>query len=202
VNTSLAFPAPMARLVEQLNRLPGIGPKSAQRLAFFLLCAPEEQTRFLTETITAVKEKIIFCSICQNMTETDPCPLCQSSDRDRTKICVVEEPLDVLALERSRVYEGMYHVLHGVISPADGVGPDDLKIQELLVRIRGGGVEEVIVATNPKLEGDAMSMYLQRLLVPFGVKVTRLARGLPVGSDLEYTDEVTLSRALEGRQEI
>lgn len=202
MNTSLAFPAPMARLVEQLNRLPGIGPKSAQRLAFFLLCAPEEQTRFLTETITAVKEKIIFCSICQNMTETDPCPLCQSSDRDRTKICVVEEPLDVLALERSRVYEGMYHVLHGVISPADGVGPDDLKIQELLVRIRGGGVEEVIVATNPKLEGDAMSMYLQRLLVPFGVKVTRLARGLPVGSDLEYTDEVTLSRALEGRQEI
>ncbi|MDY6833892.1 MAG: recombination mediator RecR [Chloroflexota bacterium] len=192
----------MAQLVEQLNRLPGIGPKSAQRLAFFLLCAPEEQTRFLTETITAVKEKIIFCSICQNITEADPCLLCQSGDRDHTKICVVEEPLDVLALERSRVYDGMYHVLHGVISPADGVGPDDLKIEELLVRIREGGVEEVIVATNPKLEGDAMSMYLQRLLMPFGVKITRLARGLPVGSDLEYTDEVTLSRALEGRQEI
>ncbi len=192
---------PMARLIEELNRLPGIGPKSAQRLAYFLLRAPAEQAKSLAEAIVAMKEKIIFCSVCQNITEDDPCPLCQSQARDHTCICVVEEPLDVLALERTRGYQGLYHVLHGVLSPADGIGPDDLKMKELQNRLRGGQVQEVILATNSNLEGEATAMYLHRLLASLGIKVTRLARGLPFGSDLEYADEVTLTRALEGRQD-
>ena len=193
---------PMARLIQELNKLPGIGPKSAQRLAYFLLRAPEEEARALAEAIIAIKERITFCSLCQNITESDPCPICQDNNRERDKICVVEKPLDVLALERTRGYHGLYHVLHGVLSPMDGVGPEDLKIKELLSRLEGGSVKEVILATNPNLEGEATAMYLQRLIAPLGIKVTRLARGLPFGSSLEYADEVTLTRALEGRQEI
>jgi recombination protein RecR len=193
---------PVSRLIEELNKLPGIGPKSAQRLTYFLVRMPEKEARALAEAILDVKEKIILCSICHNISDSDPCLICRGEGRDRTKLCVVEEPLDILALERTRGYRGLYHVLHGVISPMDGIGPDDLKIRELLKRIEDGGVEEVILATNPNLEGEATAMYIHRLLAPMGVRVTRLARGLPVGADLEYADEVTLTRALEGRQEI
>ena len=192
----------VARLIEELHRLPGIGPKSAQRLAYFLLRTPEEQARALAEAIVDVKEKVVFCSQCQNITESDPCPICQDKERDHTKICVVEEPLDILALERTRGYNGLYHVLHGVLSPMEGIGPDELKMKELMARLENGSVQEVILATNPNLEGEATAMYLQRSIAPLGVKVTCLARGLPFGSDLEYADEVTLTRALEGRQEI
>lgn len=193
---------PMARLIEELHKLPGIGPKSAQRLAYFLLRASEEQAKDLAEAIVAVKEKIVLCSQCQNITESTPCPICQGDGRDHTKICVVEEPMDVLALERTRGYNGLYHVLHGVISPMEGIGPEKLRIKELLARLQGGSIQEVILATNPNLEGEATAMYLHRSIASLGIKVTHLARGLPFGSDLEYADEVTLSRALEGRQEI
>jgi recombination protein RecR len=193
---------PMAQLIEELHKLPGIGPKNAQRLAYFLLHAPEEQARALAEAIIAVKEKIIFCSVCQNITEVDPCAVCQDEQRDRSKICIVEKPLDILPLERTHGYDGLYHVLHGAISPMDGVGPEDLRIRELLARLQNSSVQETILATNPNLEGEATAMYLQRLIAPLGIKVTRLARGLPFGSSLEYADEVTLTRALEGRQEI
>lgn len=193
---------PVSRLIEELHRLPGIGPKTAQRLAYFLLRAPEEQARALAEAIVTVKEKIVLCSLCQNITEAEPCFVCRDERRDRAKICVVEKPLDVLALERTRNYDGLYHVLHGVLSPMEGVGPADLKIEELLVRLRDGSVREIILATNPNLEGEATAMYLSRLVAPLGVKVTRLARGLPFGGDLEYADQMTLARALEGRQEI
>lgn len=193
---------PMARLIEELHKLPGIGPKNAQRLAYFLLHASEEQARALAEAIVAVKEKIVFCSICQNITEAAPCPICRDDERDHSKICVVGKPLDILPLERTRAYDGLYHVLHGVISPMEGVGPENLRIRELLDRLHGESVQEIILATNPNLEGEATAMYLQRLIVPLGIKVTRLARGLPFGSDLEYADEVTLTRALEGRQEM
>lgn len=192
----------MAQLIEELNKLPGIGPKSAQRLAFHLLRAPEAEARALSEAILAVKDRIVLCSICQNISETDPCPLCQGNQRDSTIICVVEEPLDILALERTQSYKGLYHVLHGAISPMDGIGPDDLKIKALLSRLQSGSVEEVILATNPNLEGEATAMYLQRMIEPLGIRATRLARGLPFGSDLEYADEVTLTRALEGRQQV
>jgi len=193
---------PVARLIEELHKLPGIGPKSAQRLAYFLLRTSEEEARALAEAIVAVKEKIIFCSQCQNIAEIDPCPICQDESRDHTKICVVEEPLDILALERTRGYNGLYHVLHGVLSPMEGVGPEELRIKELVDRLQGGSTQEIILATNPNLEGEATVMYLHRLIAPLGIKITRLARGLPFGSDLEYADEVTLTRALEGRQEI
>ena len=193
---------PMAQLIEELHKLPGIGPKNAQRLAYFLLHAPEEQARALAEAIIAVKEKIIFCSVCQNITEVDPCAVCQDEQRDRSKICIVEKPLDILPLERTRGYNGLYHVLHGAISPMEGVGPEDLRIRELLARLQNSSVQETILATNPNLEGEATAMYLQRLIAPLGIRVTRLARGLPFGSSLEYADEVTLTRALEGRQEI
>lgn len=192
----------MAQLIEELHKLPGIGPKNAQRLAYFLLHAPEEQARALAEAIIAVKEKIIFCSVCQNITEVDPCAVCQDEQRDRSKICIVEKPLDILPLERTHGYNGLYHVLHGAISPIEGVGPEDLRIRELLARLQDNSVQEIILATNPNLEGEATAMYLQRLIAPLGIKVTRLARGLPFGSSLEYADEVTLTRALEGRQEI
>jgi recombination protein RecR len=192
----------MAQLIEELHKLPGIGPKNAQRLAYFLLHAPEEQARALAEAIIAVKEKIIFCSVCQNITEVDPCAVCQDEQRDRSKICIVEKPLDILPLERTRGYNGLYHVLHGAISPMEGVGPEDLRIRELLARLKNSSVQETILATNPNLEGEATAMYLQRLIAPLGIKVTRLARGLPFGSSLEYADEVTLTRALEGRQEV
>ena len=193
--------APVARLVEEFHKLPGIGPKTAQRLTYYLIRMPEEESRALAEAILAVKERIVLCSRCYNITESNPCAICDNANRDQTSICVVEEALDVLALERTRSYRGLYHVLHGVISPMNGIGPDDLKIQPLLDRLRSGEVQEVILATNPNLEGEATSMYIQRLISPLGVKVTRPARGLPVGGDLEYADEVTLARAIEGRQE-
>jgi recombination protein RecR len=194
--------APLARLIEELYKLPGIGPKSAQRLAYYILRQPAAEARALAAAILEVKEKIAFCSRCQNVTDVDPCRLCTDERRDRSAICVVEEPQDVMVVERSGSYKGLYHVLHGAISPMDGIGPEDLKIKALLDRLEAGGVTEVILATNPNLEGEATAMYLARLLRPLGVKVTRLARGLPVGGDLEYADDVTLARALEGRQEM
>jgi len=193
---------PVSRLIEEFHKLPGIGPKTAQRLTYFLIRMPEEEARSLAEAVLAVKDRIVLCSTCQNITDSDPCIVCRGEGRDRTKICVVEEPLDILPLERTREYKGLYHVLHGVISPMDGIGPDDLKIKELLARLQDGVVTEVVLATNPNLEGEATAMYLQRLIGPLGIKLTRLARGLPFGADLEYADEVTLTRALENRQEI
>jgi len=194
--------APVVRLIEEFHKLPGVGPKSAQRLTYYLLRAPQEEARALAQAILEMKEKITFCSICQNVTDRDPCLICANSERDPSLLCVVEEPLDILALERTRSYNGLYHVLHGVISPMDGVGPEHLKVAELLERLKGGSVQEVILATNPNLEGEATAMYLGRLLRPLGVRVTRLARGLPSGADLEYADDLTLTRALEGRQEM
>jgi recombination protein RecR len=193
---------PVSRLIEEFNKLPGIGPKTAQRLTYFLLRAPAEQTQALAEALLRMKERTIFCSVCFNITESDPCSLCLDTSRDRGAICVVEEPLDVLALERTRVFKGLYHVLHGAISPVDGIGPEDLRIHELLARLKNDEVREILLATNPNLEGEATSMYLHRLLGPLGLRVTRLARGLPVGGDLEYADEVTLTRAIEGRREM
>lgn len=198
-----ALPAgPVARLIEEFHKLPGIGPKTAARLAYHILRMPEAGARSLAEAILDVKEKIVLCSICQNLTDADPCALCSSPDRDRTLLCIVEEPLDILAMERTGQFKGLYHVLHGRISPMEGIGPDDLKIAELLRRLQGGSVKEVILATNPNLEGEATAMYLQRLIAPVGVRVTSLARGLPMGGDLEYADEITLGRAIEGRREI
>lgn len=198
---SSALAAPLARLVEEFYKLPGIGPKSAQRLAYYLLRMPETEAQALAAAIIEVKERVTFCSICQNVTEADPCRVCSDPVRDRTVICVVEEPLDILAIERTQAYRGLHHVLHGAISPMDGIGPEDLKIRELLERFRTDEVREVILATNPNLEGEATAMYLSRLIRPLGIKTTRLARGLPAGGDLEYADDVTLTRALEGRQE-
>ncbi len=192
---------PVARLIEQLHRLPGIGPKSAQRLAYHLIRVPAEQAAALADAITAVKEQTTFCSRCQNITEADPCTICANPARDGARICVVQEPLDVLAIERTGAFKGLYHVLHGIIDPMNGVGPEDLRIRELLRRIGEGAVSEVVVATNPTVEGEATAMYVRTLIAPLGPRVTRLARGLPVGGDLEYADDLTLSRALEGRQE-
>lgn len=195
---------PIARLVDAFHRLPGIGPKSAQRLAYHVLRAAEEEARDLAEALMDVKRSVVLCARCQNVTTENPCRICLDTGRERVIICVVEEPLDVVAIERTGGFHGLYHVLHGVISPADGVGPEDLKIAELLTRIRDvdRDITEVIVATNPNLEGEATSMYLGRLLRPLGIRVTRLARGLPAGADLEYADDVTLGRALEFRQEV
>jgi recombination protein RecR len=196
-------PRAVTRLIEEFHRLPGIGPKTAQRLTFYLLRAPKEQALSLAETLTHLKEKIVTCAICQNIAEENPCAICRDEARERSIICVVEEPLDVLALERTREYRGLYHVLHGAISPVEGIGPEDLRVQELLTRIqREPGTNEIVLATNPNLEGEATAMYLERLIKPLGIRLTRLARGLPVGGDLEYADEVTLTRALEGRQEV
>ena len=192
---------PVSRLVEEFHKLPGIGPKMAQRLTYYLVRMPEEEARSLAAAVLAVKEHIVLCSQCYNVAESDPCGLCSDPDRDQSSICVVEEPLDVQAFERTGVFKGLYHVLHGVISPINGIGPDDLRVQPLLGRLKNGAVQEVILATNPNLEGEATSMYIHRLISPLGVKVTRPAMGLPVGGDLEYADEVTLGRALEGRQE-
>jgi recombination protein RecR len=193
--------APVAKLIEELHRLPGVGPKGAQRLAYHLLRASKDEAAALAEAILEVKDKIILCTVCQNTTDVDPCTICSDDARDRSVICVVEEPMDILAIERTRGHKGLYHVLHGSISPMEGVGPEQLKIRELLERLRDGIVTEVIMATNPNLEGEATSMYVSRLVQPLGVKVTRLARGLPVGGDLEYADDLTLARALENRQE-
>lgn len=195
-------PEPIQRLVEAFHRLPGIGPKSAQRLAYHILRTSEQEASALAQAVLDVKQRIRLCSQCLNITEADPCSFCQDSRRDRTIVCVVEQPLVVLAIERSGGYRGLYHVLHGVLNPMDGVGPEHIHLRELVVRLQAGDIQEVIMATNPSLEGEATAMYIQRLVGPAGVKVTRLARGLPSGADLEYTDDVTLARALEGRQEI
>ena len=197
-----ATPRPVVRLVEELSRLPGIGPKTASRLTYFLLRSPTEQALSLSEAIRQVKEGTVICSVCFNIAEASPCLICSDANRDRTQICVVEEPLDVLALERTRRYHGLYHVLHGAISPVEGIGPEELKIRELLIRVKKGTVHEVLLATNPNLEGEATAMFIARQILPLGIRVTRLARGLPVGGDLEYADEVTLAQALDGRRDI
>jgi len=189
------------KLIQELNKLPGIGPKSAQRLTYYLLRAPEEQAKLLAEAILSVKQKITLCSICFNVTESDPCLICRSDHRDRSKICIVEQPQDILALEHTKIYKGLYHVLHGAISPTEGVGTGDIRINELVKRLQDGSVNEVILATNPNLEGEQTAMYLNKLISPLGIRVTRLARGLPFGTELEYADDVTLTRAIEGRQE-
>jgi recombination protein RecR len=193
--------AAVQRLVQEFSRLPGIGPKSAQRLAYHLLRAPEEQSRLLAEALLSLKEETKLCSVCFNVTDTDPCLICQSSDRDRSQICVVEQPQDILALEHTGTFNGLYHVLHGAISPMEGVGTDDVRIKEFMERLQDGSVSEVILATNPNLEGEQTAMYINRLVSPLGIRVTRLARGLPFGTELEYADDVTLTRALEGRRE-
>ncbi len=192
----------LARLIQELNKLPGIGPKSAQRLAYFIIRLPDAEAYDLADAISAVKRSIMFCGQCQNLTDSNPCAVCANSQRNREQICVVEEPLDVLALERTHCYRGLYHVLHGVLSPLNGVGPEQIKLRELFARVSGGEVKELVIATNPTLEGEATAMYISRHLAGSDVKVTHLARGLPVGGSLEYTDELTLSRAFQGRQEM
>ena len=196
------FPAALERLSEQFARLPGIGSKTAQRLAFQVLSMPQEQAQEFAGAILDAKRQVHTCPVCQNLTDQELCPICADDTRDHSTICVVAEPRDVIAMERSREYTGVYHVLHGVISPLNHVGPDDIRIRELLNRLKDGSVQEVIMATNPDTEGEATAMYLSRLLRPIGLKVTRLAYGIPVGSQLEYADEVTLLRALEGRREM
>ena len=196
------YPDPVARLIEALQRLPGIGPKTAQRLTFFLLKRPVEEVRELSESLLAVKDQIVYCRLCFNITDEDPCRICADPSRDSRLLCVVEEPNDLLAMERTGEYRGRYHVLLGALSPLDGIGPDDLKVKELLVRLEVGETTEVILATNPNVEGEATALYLAKLLRPLGLRVTRIARGLPVGGDLEYADQVILSKALEGRREI
>ena len=197
-----AIPEPVTQLTEAFSRLPGIGPKTAARLTFYLLRAPDDYSLSLAGALTNLKTQTRFCSVCFNITVDDPCAICNSRDRDANTIAVVEEPLDLMALERTGIYRGQYHVLHGAISPVSGIGPDDLKIRELVARVENGAAGEVIIATNPGMEGDATAMYLQRELAGAGVKVTRLARGLPTGGDLEYVDSVTLMQALEGRSEL
>jgi len=199
---SKATPEPVTKLIEAFSRLPGIGPKTASRLTYFLLRAPDELSVGLADALRDIKEKTCFCSVCGNITVDDPCGICSDPRRDPALICVVEEPLDLLAIERTASYNGLYHVLNGAISPVNGIGPDDLRIKELVQRVDVGNVKEVIIATNPGQEGDATAMYLRRELQDKSVKVTRLARGLPVGGDLEYVDAVTLLRALQGRNEL
>ena len=196
------FPASLENLIDQFASLPGIGRKSAQRLAFYLLAQPEEKARGFAEAVVAAREGVHCCRVCQNLTEDELCPICASDRRDRSVICVVSEPRDVLSIERGREYNGLYHVLHGVLSPMSHVGPDDIRIKELLQRVAEEDVEEVIMATNPDTEGEATAMYIARLLKPFGVRVTRLAYGIPVGSNLEFADDATLGRAIEGRTEM
>ncbi len=188
-------------LIQEFNKLPGIGPKSAQRIVFHLLRAGDEQSKLLAEAILTLKRKITLCSICCNVTEADPCTICRNDQRDHSQICIVEQPQDILALEHTGIYHGLYHVLHGAISPAEGIGTDDIRVRELMNRLKDGSVSEIILATNPNLEGEQTAMYLSRLITPLGIRVTRLARGLPYGTELEYADDVTLTRAIEGRQE-
>jgi recombination protein RecR len=195
-----ALARPLARLIDELGKLPGVGPKTAQRLAYHILRTPAPDAEALAAAIRSVKTDLRYCGICFNIAETDPCALCSSDERDATVVCVVEEPLDVLAIERTGQFTGRFHVLHGAISPVNGVRPDDLKISQLVARVKAGGIEELILATNPNLEGEATSMYIAQLLAGSGARLTRLARGLPMGGDLEYADEVTVSRALEGRR--
>ncbi|MEE3004114.1 MAG: recombination mediator RecR [Chloroflexota bacterium] len=192
----------LARLIQELNRLPGIGPKSAQRLAYYLIRLPNEEALALADAISAVKSNILFCQQCQNLTDSSPCSICAEPQRNQEQICIVEDPMDVLALERTHAFHGLYHVLHGVISPLNGVGPDQLKLKELFSRLTQEGIKELIIATNPTLEGEATAMYIRRHLAGQDLKITHLARGLPVGGSLEYTDDLTLSRAFQGRQEL
>tara|TARA_B100000686_G_C16792464_1_gene979755 strand:+ start:894 stop:1514 length:621 start_codon:yes stop_codon:yes gene_type:complete len=200
VNSFSGVPEPLTRLINELSKLPGIGPKSAQRLAFHLLRSSEETTKALVIAVEDMKKQVDLCSICFHITDKDPCQLCQDEERDESVLCVVEQALDVIVLERTGQYRGRYHVLQGVLNPMEGIGPEDLRIGELLQRVQSGNIGEVIMATNPSLEGESTAMYVQRLLMPHGVRITRLARGLPSGADLEYTDEITLAHAFEGRQ--
>jgi recombination protein RecR len=196
------IPDSVTRVIEGFSQLPGIGPKTASRLTFYLLRRPAEQAESLADALRDLKRKTVFCSSCFGITEQSPCAVCSDEGRDRSIVCVVEEPLDVLAIDRTGEYQGLYHVLHGAISPVEGIGPDELRINELLARLKTEPIREVLIATNPNMEGEATAMYLAQLLQPMGVRVTRLARGLPVGGDLEYADAVTLGRALEGRREM
>ncbi len=193
---------PINRLIREFNKLPGIGPKSAQRIAFYMLRAPEENARLLAEAIMAVKQQIKLCSSCFNVTDSDPCPICRNAERDQSKICIVEQPQDILAIEHTRAYKGLYHVLHGAISPTEGVGSGDIRVRELLERLRKNGAGEVIMATNTNMEGEQTAMYLHHLISELGIRVTRLARGLPFGTELEYADDVTLTSAFEGRRDL
>ena len=198
----MSLPEPLLRLIEELQRLPGIGPKGAQRLAFHILKTPREQAERLVDALREVKERVTYCSVCSNITDVDPCFFCTNTGRDSRVICVVEEPENVAAVEKTRDFKGKYHVLMGALSPLQGIGPDDLKVRELLMRVGSGEVEEVILATNPNVEGEATAIYLAKLLKPLGVRVTRIAMGVPVGSDLEYADEFTMHKAMEGRREV
>lgn len=198
----MVYPEPIAKLIEGLMKLPGIGPKTAGRLAFFVLSMDEEDVLDLAKALVNAKRQLHHCSVCQNITDVDPCRICRDPKRDRSVICVVQDPKDVVAMEKTHEFHGLYHVLHGAISPLDGVGPDDIRIAELLERLKTEPVQEVILATNPTIEGEATAMYLARLIKPAGIRVTRIAHGLPVGGDLEYADEVTLTKALEGRREL
>lgn len=202
MNLNLPTAEPIARLIGELSKLPGIGPKSAQRLTYHLLQAPADKVEALAKAILELKQGLSLCSVCFNITDVVPCAICRDAGRDHSKVCIIEEPADILPLERTKKYTGSYHVLHGVISPSDGIGPDELRIKELLARFNDGTVTEVILATNPNTEGEATAMYLQSIITPLGIRVTRLARGLPYGADLEYADDVTLTRALEGRQDM
>lgn len=196
------YAAPIAKLIEAFTRLPGIGSKTAQRLAFHLLDMPQREAEELAQAIMNAKRSVRYCEICSNITDSDRCNICSDPKRDESVICVVEDPRDVVAMEKTKEYKGRYHVLHGAISPMDGIGPDDIRLKELLNRLRDGNIKEVILATNPNIEGEATAMYISRLIKPLGVKATRIAHGVPVGGDLEYADEVTLMKALEGRREI
>jgi recombination protein RecR len=198
----MSHPEPLSRLIERLQKLPGIGAKSAQRLAYHVLRTPREDADLLCEAIQDVKEKVTYCSVCNNITDVDPCRFCVDETRDRHVICVVEEPQNVSAIEKTREFRGLYHVLMGALSPLQGVGPDDLKIRGLLSRVAEGGVTEVVLATNPNVEGEATALYLARLLKPLGLRVTRIATGIPVGSDIEYADEITMSKAMAGRRDV
>ena len=196
------FAAPVARLIEEFEKLPGIGSKTAQRLAYHILNVPKESALSFADAIRDAREKVHTCEICQDLTEHETCRICQNANRDHKTICVVESPKDVIAMERTREYEGVYHVLHGALSPMDGIGPDDIRIKELVKRLSNNEVKEIILATNSTVEGEATAMYLARLLKPFQIRITRIAHGIPMGGDLEYTDEITLAKALEGRREL
>lgn len=198
----MLYTTSFSKLVDVFRKMPGVGSKSAVRMAYHILSLSDEETKEIISAISDAKQKIHYCSICQNITETDPCEICSNPKRDRTLLCVMDKPKDVIALEKTREYFGLYHVLHGSISPMDGVGPDDLKIKELLSRVAEGEFKEIIMANNPSIEGEATAMYISKLLKPFGVKVSRIAYGVPVGGDLEYADQITLAKAIEGRREI
>jgi recombination protein RecR len=196
------YPKPLARLINEMSKLPGIGSKTAQRLAFYILSLDDKEANQLADAITTAKREMKYCSVCGNLTDEDPCAICSDPSRDPNQICVVESPKDVMAMERIKEYNGLYHVLHGVISPMEGIGPEDINLMPLLKRLQANDVKELIIATNPNIEGEATAMYLARLIKPSGIKVSRIAHGIPVGGDLEYADEVTLLKAMEGRREL